>query len=58
LELRFEAFNVANHVNLLNPGTASIAGGTSGTVMNAPGFGALQADVAPRIMQFAIKYAF
>ncbi len=57
-EIRFEAFNVANHPNFLNPGTASIAGGTAGTALNSSTFGKIQSDVAPRIMQFAIMYEF
>jgi len=59
LEIRWETFNVANHANFLNPGTAGIAaGGTNGTVLNSSTFGKIQSDVAPRIMQFAVKYIF
>jgi Carboxypeptidase regulatory-like domain/TonB dependent receptor len=58
LEIRIEAFNVANHTNFLNPGTASIAGGTAGTALNSSTFGKILSDVSPRIMQFAAKYVF
>ena len=59
IEIRWETFNIANHTNLLNPGTAGIAaGGTAGTTLNSSTFGQLKSDVAPRIMQFAIKYVF
>jgi hypothetical protein len=59
IEIRWETFNIANHLNLLNPGTSGIAaGGTNGTVLNSSTFGQLKSDVAPRIMQFAVKYIF
>ena len=59
IEIRWETFNIANHTNFLNPGTAGIAaGGTNGTVLNSSTFGKVQSDVAPRIMQFAVKYIF
>lgn len=59
IEIRWETFNIANHTNLLNPGTSGIAaGGTNGTVLNSSTFGQLKSDVAPRIMQFAVKYIF
>ena len=58
-EIRCETFNIANHTNFLNPGTAGIAaGGTAGTSLNSSTFGQLKSDVSPRIMQFAIKYVF
>ncbi len=59
VEVRFEAFNLFNHVNFLNPGTAGIgAVGTNNLTMTSSTFGQIQADVGPRVMQFAIKYAF
>ena len=48
LEIRAEAFNIQNRKNLLNP-TAAI---------NSSNFGKILTDVSPRIMQFAVKYAF
>ncbi|SRR5579875_245336 len=62
IEIRWETFNVENRVNFVNPGTAGIAAvGTNNTVFSPgsnPTFGMISSDVAPRIMQFAIKYAF
>ena len=48
VELRGEAFNVANHVNPNNPTT----------VLNNPLFGKITTVGDPRILQFAVKYAF
>jgi hypothetical protein len=48
VEVRGEAFNIQNKVNFLNPTSA----------MNSSNFGRILTDVSPRIMQFAIKYAF
>jgi len=60
IEIRWETFNVENRVNFVNPGTAGIAAvGTSNTVFGSGStFGMISSDVAPRIMQFAIKYMF
>lgn len=59
LEIRWETFNVENRVNFLNPGTAGIAAvGTTNTVTGSSTFGMISSDVAPRIMQFALKYFF
>ena len=60
LEIRWETFNVENRVNFVNPGTAGIAAvGTSNTVFGTGStFGMISSDVAPRIMQFALKYYF
>ncbi|PYS48950.1 MAG: hypothetical protein DMG13_24440 [Acidobacteria bacterium] len=48
IELRGEAFNLPNHVNLMNPTTA----------LNNPLFGKITTVGDPRILQFALKYAF
>ena len=48
VELRFEFFNVLNHVNFANP-TSNLHSATFGEILSA-------AD--PRILQFALKYAF
>jgi hypothetical protein len=48
LEVRAEAFNVLNHVNLLDP---------VGTLTSST-FGQIQAANDPRILQFALKYVF
>ena len=60
IEIRWETFNVENRVNFVNPGTAGIAAvGTSNTVFGSGStFGMISSDVAPRIMQFALKYMF
>jgi hypothetical protein len=60
IEIRWETFNVENRTNFVNPGTAGFAAvGTTNTVLGSgPTFGMISSDVAPRIMQFAIKYAF
>jgi len=47
-EIRAESFNIQNRANFLNPTAA----------MNSSNFGKILTDVSPRIMQFAIKYAF
>ncbi len=48
LEIRGESFNIQNRVNFLNPTAA----------LNSSTFGKILTDVSPRIMQFAVKYAF
>ncbi len=47
-EFRGEAFNIQNRTNFLNPTAA----------MNSSNFGKILTDVSPRILQFAVKYAF
>jgi hypothetical protein len=51
LEFRAEAYNVFNHVNFSLP-TGSVAD------INAPNFGAITSDVAPRVMQFSLRFDF
>jgi hypothetical protein len=48
LELRFEFFNLTNHVNF----------GAPDPTVTDPTFGQILSDVAPRILQFALKYTF
>ncbi len=57
-EIRAESFNIQNRANFLSPASAGLAGGTSGSALNASTFGRILADVSPRIMQFAVKYVF
>jgi hypothetical protein len=47
-ELRFEAFNLANHANFSNP---------DNTFVDST-FGVIQGDAGPRILQFAAKLQF
>jgi hypothetical protein len=47
-ELRFEFFNVLNHVNF----NAPVAN------LHSPTFGIIQSAGDPRILQFALKYSF
>lgn len=62
IEIRWETFNVENRVNFVNPGTAGIAAVGTNNLSFGPGasstFGQISSDVAPRIMQFALKYNF
>jgi hypothetical protein len=48
VELRFEFFNVFNHVNFNAPDN----------YLTDPTFGQILGDVSPRILQFALKYTF
>jgi len=48
LQLRFEAFNLFNHAQFLNPGGE----------INADNFGRVQGARAPRIMQIGAKFLF
>ncbi len=57
-EIRFEAFNIENRANYLNPSTPGLVGGASGSALNSSNFGKILTDVSPRIMQFAVKYVF
>lgn len=61
-ELRFEAFNLINKMNIRPTsgiGSASgINGSTFGFITSAPGAGFLPSDYDPRILQFAAKLHF
>ena len=54
LELRFEFFNITNHVNF----NVNANNGSLDTNLQDPTFGVMFSDVAPRILQFAVKYTF
>jgi len=58
VEIRAEVFNIENRVNFLNPSNPGLVGNASGSALNSSNFGKILSDVSPRIMQFAIKYAF
>jgi hypothetical protein len=58
IEIRFEAFNIQNRVNFLSPSNPGLVGNASGSALNSSNFGKILSDVSPRIMQFAVKYAF
>ena len=47
-ELRFEAFNLANHPNFNNPDST----------LSDSTFGQIQSDAGPRILQFAARFQF
>jgi hypothetical protein len=50
MEFRAEFFNIFNHANFGNPGTARATPATFGVIQTT--------TVAPRIIQFALKYQF
>jgi len=50
IDLRFEFFNLTNHVNFNVPNLD--------TTLVDPTFGKLLGDVAPRILQGSVKYVF
>lgn len=61
LELRFEAFNVLNRVNLnlaTIGGSAGINSSNFGRITSRPGAGFIPSDYDPRILEFAVKLHF
>lgn len=56
-ELRAEAFNLLNNLSPGNP-LAGSSLTTVATALNSANFGRVQIAADPRIMQFALKYAF
>ena len=57
VDLRAEAFNFANHANFLTNSPNNPSAVSTGQ-QNGAAFGKILYDVGPRIMQFAVKYAF
>jgi hypothetical protein len=51
-EFRLEGFNVFNHAQFYGPGSVD------GEVNNDPHFGQVITATAPRLVQFAVKFAF
>ena len=68
IQLRAEAFNLPNHLNLFTPGAAPNAGQRGGNVsLTAPNFGQITNDISGnsgltggdyRVIQFALKFVF
>ena len=62
LELRFEAFNAINKINLRPTSGIGSAmarnGSTFGFVTSSPGAGFFPSEYDPRILQFAVKVHF
>jgi hypothetical protein len=72
IQLRAEAFNLPNHLNLATPGVGPTAPATNGyrsgnVALTAPNFGQITSDISGnngltagdyRVIQFALKYVF
>jgi len=67
IQIRAEAFNLPNHVNLATPGAGGVGGIGRGVTLNSPNFGQITSDVSGnsglqagdyRIIQFAMKLMF
>ena len=65
LQIRAEFFNIFNHANFLDPGSASSTKGSSdlytaanSVSLSAAGFGTIRAALDPRITQLALKLVF
>ena len=58
LQIRAEAFNIANHINpaVSDPNSSTVS--TAFFAINSPTFGRFLAAYDPRILQFALKYVF
>jgi hypothetical protein len=67
IQLRAEAFNLPNHVNLATPGAGGTGGIGRAATLNAPNFGQITSDISGnnglqsgdyRVIQFALKWMF
>ena len=59
-ELRLDAFNVFNHVNLGNPSPPGCAAGSCSPITNidSPEFGQVTTTLGPRVVQIAMHVRF
>ena len=67
IQVRAEAFNLPNHVNLATPGSGGPGGIGRSVALNAPNFGQITSDISGnnglqagdyRVIQFALKLIF
>jgi hypothetical protein len=58
VEFRAEAFNLSNHLNAAIPLSASNGSNPGLILSNTATFGLIRSALDPRILQFALKYAF
>jgi hypothetical protein len=67
VQIRAEAFNLPNHVNLATPGVGGVGGIGRGLALNSPNFGQITSDISGnnglqagdyRVIQFAMKLIF
>jgi hypothetical protein len=67
LQVRAEAFNLPNHVNLSTPGVGGVGGLGRSVALNSPNFGQITSDISGnnglqagdyRVIQLAMKFIF
>jgi Carboxypeptidase regulatory-like domain len=67
VQVRAEAFNLPNHVNLATPGAGGVGGIGRSVALNSSNFGQITSDISGnnglqpgdyRVIQFALKYIF
>jgi len=67
IQIRAEAFNLPNHVNLATPGVGGVGGIGRAVTLNSPNFGQITGDISGnnglqagdyRVIQFAMKLIF
>ena len=67
IQIRAEAFNLPNHVNLATPGAGGVGNIGRSVSLNAPNFGQITSDISGnnglqsgdyRVIQFAMKLIF
>ena len=67
IQIRAEAFNLPNHVNLATPGVGGVGGIGRAVTLNSPNFGQITSDISGnnglqagdyRVIQFAMKLIF